>query len=555
MNRRSGMALLVVMVLTMLLALGAYQFSFQMESQYRQTRVFEEQAQARLAAQSGLEIAAAILEQPPVVRRQLGDLRNAPLLFQHRPISATSTDSLPAASTSAQLTSEWRFTIVAPGLVTGETGSDQVLLRFGLQNEHAKLHILTLLQWERLKPGQAREALLRLPNATSETVDAVLKEWGLNDSISAPGSMPTIEERMATQSGGNQPLEQARLRRAVASLWDGGDLNQNYRLDPIEIQIQSILETTNSSTPARGLPSDAATSDNVLPAIAGWQRFLTWYHGERNESSKGEPRIYLNETNLQNLHQSLLSIWPAEWANFVVAVRQYGPAEPLSVGNAQISSNGSQWTPDFSVPARYQIPSLLSLVNCRLSISPTSSGRQSDGTEAVTLISPFMLAPAGGTDYVSRLLDESTTLMEKTIVGRIDIEEAPAEVLAAIPGWNPSLSEVIKSDTGEAPADFTYEHPLARLANSGRVPLEQLIALEPYVAARSDTYSLQVIGYRDALTPMVRCTAVLDATGVRTTPLQLRTWQAWENGFTIEQLSAADQAATEDFRQLRTSSN
>jgi hypothetical protein len=553
MNRRSGMALLVVMVLTMLLALGAYQFSFQMESQYRQTRIFEEQAQARLAAFSGLEIAAAILEQPPVVRRQLGDLRNAPLLFQHQPVSTASPEATSPAS-SARLTSDWRFSIVAPGAISGQSGSDQVLLRFGLQNEHAKLHIPTLLQWERLKPGQAREALLRLPHATAETVDAVLRKWGFSGPASSPGNMPSIEERIATQSGGGQPMEQARLRNAVASLWDGGDLNQNYRLDPVEIRIQSILDTTGSSTPGTSLPSGNATSDNVLPAPAGWQRFLTWHHGERNESSKGEPRIYLNESNLQNLHQSLLAIWPAEWANFVIAVRQYGPVERLSVGSSQTSSNGSQWTPDFSVPARYQIPSLLSLVNCRLSISQTSSGRQSDGTETVSMISPFMLAPAGGTDYVSRLLDEATTMMEKTIVGRIDLEEASAEVLAAIPGWNPSLLETINASRVEDPIGETYEHPLARLGNSGRFPLEQLIALEPYIAARSDTYSVQVIGYRDAQTPMVRCTAVLDATGERATQVELRTWQAWESGFTIEQLSTSDQAATEAPRQLRTSS-
>ena len=62
MKQRSAMALLVVVVLTMLIALGAYRFSFYMESQYRLTRLHEEQVHARLAALSGLEMAASIAE-------------------------------------------------------------------------------------------------------------------------------------------------------------------------------------------------------------------------------------------------------------------------------------------------------------------------------------------------------------------------------------------------------------------------------------------------------------------------------------------------------------
>ena len=50
---RSGMALLIVLVLIMMAALGAYGFAFYMESQYRLNRIHEDQAHARLAALSG----------------------------------------------------------------------------------------------------------------------------------------------------------------------------------------------------------------------------------------------------------------------------------------------------------------------------------------------------------------------------------------------------------------------------------------------------------------------------------------------------------------------
>ena len=49
-NRRAGMALLVVIVLVMFVSLAAYRYSFEMENEYRLTRLQEEQTQARLCS-------------------------------------------------------------------------------------------------------------------------------------------------------------------------------------------------------------------------------------------------------------------------------------------------------------------------------------------------------------------------------------------------------------------------------------------------------------------------------------------------------------------------
>ncbi|MFM7973663.1 MAG: hypothetical protein ACKO8U_01240, partial [Pirellula sp.] len=53
-KRPKGMALLVVVVLVMFVSLAAYRYSFEMENEYRLTRLQEEQVQARLCAQSGI---------------------------------------------------------------------------------------------------------------------------------------------------------------------------------------------------------------------------------------------------------------------------------------------------------------------------------------------------------------------------------------------------------------------------------------------------------------------------------------------------------------------
>lgn len=54
-----------------------------MESQYRLTRLHEEQVQAKTAALSGLEMAAFIAELPQVERENLGGVIDNPTILQH----------------------------------------------------------------------------------------------------------------------------------------------------------------------------------------------------------------------------------------------------------------------------------------------------------------------------------------------------------------------------------------------------------------------------------------------------------------------------------------
>ena len=79
---RSGMALLIVLALIVMVALSAYGFTLLMQSQYRLSRVHEDQVQAKLAALSGVDLVAALLKLPPASRGELGDVTNNPELFQ-----------------------------------------------------------------------------------------------------------------------------------------------------------------------------------------------------------------------------------------------------------------------------------------------------------------------------------------------------------------------------------------------------------------------------------------------------------------------------------------
>ena len=580
---RQAMALLVVMVLTMLIALGAYRYSFTMQAQYRVTRIHEEQVQARLAALSGLELAANILEGSLAERDALGGVDSNPTLFQNVTVGGAQ----PQASTSTQQADlhVWHVSLVAPqtsaieadngpstmSASVGDGDSSQSLsaIRFGLENESAKIHVPTLLKWERQYPGHARAALMRLPQAEAGPVDDWLRQQGVSSTGGMSGEsqlMDRLQDR-----GSSSDLQSARDWFRLQ--WLGGDLNQNYQLDPLELALVESLRVEDSGGGKSGVNASSSTSpDNGTPVA--WQSYLTWHSGERNECIAGQPRVYLNQDNLQELHRELLALWPAELANFVIAMRQYGPGQPLaSVGSsstagsstagsstAALSSSSSAqvsgaWSPDFGRPASYRLSSVLDLLNVQVSVpvdgadtagaatATTSNGTSSGGSGTVKnrwLNSPFSSESTGSSNYNERLLDEATVELATSRVGRIDIRYASLQVLASVPGIDAQLAEQIvqqrHSSLSTAAASNTT---IVWLLTAGLVDLERLKKLESYLTCRNDVYRTQSVGYRDALTPVYRCTAVIDG---RQRPAQIidhQIWHTWDRGFPVERFAPA----------------
>ncbi len=586
------MALLVVVVLVMLIALGAYRFSFYMESQYRLTRLHEEQVHARLAAISGLELAAAIVEMPPAQRISIGGLLDNAAVFRDIAVDASV-----AATESNRDPNAWRFCLVSPRAADEPTnsplsasqivGAPSLSFRFGLENESAKLHIPTLIAWDRLMPGHARTTLLGLPGVSEAMVDAWLRELGVSVRVDKGG----LQDQHAS-------LEDLR------HTWFGGDLNQNYQLDPFEIRFASQHQSLNQAA-----SQQSSSSPNSAGGFKPLQRYVTWVSGHRNATRNGHSRIFLNETDLQSLHRKLSLVWSPEWANFVIAMRQFGPsngfaiapglASPKSVdstslGNtipkAQAPSNPAptisppivfippippippipstpstpstptqtnaaavaissaelvqDWTPDFRKAAVFTFRSPLDLVGAVVDLpslspsSPSSSRAIQPSTVKRTLRNPFSSDLSEVRNYLGRLLDDVTVDMSPVSEGRIDASEAPAEVLAGVPGLDLSLAQrMVQQRSGSTNAMTTTQEldTIAWLLDL--VDLAKLKELEPYLTCRSDVYSVQAVGYRDSQSAVYRTTATIDA---RESPSQLRNqkvWHPWDRGFPIEQLA------------------
>lgn len=624
-NRR-GMALLVVVVLVMLISLAAYRYSFEMENEYRVTRLQEEQVQARLAALSGVEFAAAFLEQPLAIRNTLLNGTNPEKIFS-RSIEEEAT----RLNSQTDDESSWQFAILGrkqsfgsndTASVSGDGPNDLSQgsiknWKWGFESEGGKLHIPTLLKWNQLRPGIARTILLQLPDADEESVDAWLAQFGVRTVAAVAQDILA----QASSSGLQSPTQRKQRTEAADRLrlrWFGGDLDQNYQIDPWEDALlgKLLVDPTGSlnanpmlrdlsklnSTPAN---NSNATGENLTDATSeqsgnAWKGYLSWVQGERNEKPDGKPKIALNQPDLRKLHQELSQALSVGQANFIVAMRQYGPGignrartgsnapnsnrsalapnsrlpidgsgRPRSqsgqspstrASSSKASVTAEQWTPNWQDPPRYQLTSVLEVIDVNLDASPIGGAARSASTSQ-SANSPSSSAGGSGTQgnaasqgnsitspwasgtpefrsSIRKLLDETTLQPQPIIEGRIDFTTAPAIVLAAVPGIDPALAQKIIQTRQEAALRGPEEsiESIAWLMEKGLVDARKLVELEPFLTTRSDVFSLQSVGFRDEKSPVFRCTVVIDARQIPAQVRDVQVWHPWDRGFSAESL-------------------
>jgi len=160
---RPGSVLLIVLVVVALLSLGAYTFSEFMIVEAEATSAYGREVQARAAADSGLVMAASLLEKRYAENPQ--SVYSNPQSFE---------GVLVRDSTSSRGRS--RFSVVS----TAEQDTSGRTVRFGLFDESSKLNLNTLSAWVAAKTitaAQAETMLTNLsPDLTVEIADAIL-DW------------------------------------------------------------------------------------------------------------------------------------------------------------------------------------------------------------------------------------------------------------------------------------------------------------------------------------------------------------------------------------------
>jgi len=546
-SQRDGSVLLVVLVVIVVLSLGIYTFAELSYSETQAARMFGRDAQTRAWADSGIEIAMAVLDRR--VNLDDDDFYNRPDLFANVLLSE-----------SSAARGRGRVSLVA----AAENDPQSSGIRFGIGNESGKLNLNVLVKWG-LEDVAARQVLLALPEMTLETADAIL-DWIDSDFKRRPDGAESLYYLGLPQSywAANKPIksleELLMVRGVTPQLLYGEDRNRNGLLDPGEDNGDGILQL-------------------------GWSAYLTIYSKESNRQLDGEERINLNEEVLATLYDQLEDEYDEQTARFVTAFRMTGPksespsgSQPgASPGQAAPGADGAvtkvetattpttstddsddpDETPaakrnremrkqlntkpenakrggmDLTGGAKVKIKSIYELLD-------VSSEATIDG-KSTTLESPWKTDGRDIRRTLPMLLERVSTTPADVIVGRININHARHEVLVGLPGMSESLAGAIMRSSlayaGGSTGRDEDRQTTAWLLLERRATLEQMRLLDKYLTARGDVYRAQSIGYFDEGGPTTRLEAVIDATQVPPKLLLYRDFTALGKGYTDSQLS------------------
>jgi type II secretory pathway component PulK len=478
-QRRRGFLLIMVLVVIAALALGAYTFTDLMHTENAAAVLGAEQTQARMLADSGVETVRTFLFKDQATRRDEGGVYSNPERFQAVPVIAN--------EETGQL---GQFTLLAPEL---DQEGYLAGVRHGLQNESARLNLNALLLADTQEEGAARELLLMLPGMTPETADAIL-DWidEDEDQVRTYGAEAEYYSGLAPpyapRNGPLVTVEELLLVRGVTpELLFGLDTNRNGQADLEEANNPMAPEVDNSTGSMNG----------------GWASYLTLYSEEKNVDSLGEPRVYVNNDDMTQLHAELSAVFPATWADFIVAYRQYGPA-----GEGATGSSASSFDIDLNRQGRIPLVQMLDLVGARVRVPAASQDE-----EPILLESPFPSGIGAMAVYLPNLMDHATVNPSPTIPGRVNINQAPRPVLVAIPGITEEIADQIISQRDPDPdiENVNRQHETWILTEA-IVTLEEMKSLLPFVTAGGDVYRTQIVGYFNNLNAFSRVEVVFDAT-------------------------------------------
>jgi type II secretory pathway component PulK len=319
-SKRSGMILVVVLIVVFMLSLSGLSFVVLMSIENKAVHLRGKELQAQCLLGSGEAAVMAYIQQS----RDGTTPGNSAT-------AATGIKSNQELFCGVMVTGDertgrgGRFSVLSPRIEDGQIAG----VRFGIENESARLNLGVLPDWERRRPGSAHDALMSLPGMAEPIADAIL-DW-----IDADDQPRRFGAESEYYRGINVPylprgaapgcLEELLLVKGVSrNLLLGADVNCNYTIEPQEKRLAD----------ADGRPRHARP----------WASLLTVYSAERNLKPDGSPQIDINQKDLRKLSEELEETFEPSWARFIVLYRQFGPRDK-NQGNETTGSNYQQpWT-------------------------------------------------------------------------------------------------------------------------------------------------------------------------------------------------------------------
>jgi hypothetical protein len=562
---RHGTVLLVVLVLVFLLPLAAYTFADLMFAEVEATKFYQQEAESKAAAESGLEYVAAVLAD----RTETTEIQlyNSLDLFRDKALI-----NLEDAFTTPM------FSCVAADIHEKTTSK----LRFGLNNESGKLNLNALTKLEKdnyLTEEQTRNFLMFLPNMNEGLADSIL-DWIDSDSTVRPvGAEEESYTEILPKNAALESLDELlNIPTITPQMLYGEDTNRNGILDD------------NENDGALTLPADNA--DGVLDQ--GWSQYLTLVAKEKNLRADDTARINLNDSSLTTLYDALELEFGAEFADIVVAYRINGPIEEPgsgptkpTTGDATADSNieqlanalagglkgtsgtqsgsgnsgnnqGGNSTTGGTTPgnssssggSKNNTQGNSTGNNNSSSGSGGSSGSSSGGSTTTrggmdlskggpntiksvfdlidaqveievegvdtTIISPLTNNSGILNQYLPMFDELTSTGKEEEVIGKVHVLQAQDQVLLGIPGMTQTIIDSIHTKglqlaNGENTATADIDNTIGWLLADGYVDTFTMQQIAPYLTARGDVFTVQVLGYTIETGPATRLEAMIDA--------------------------------------------
>jgi len=290
----------------------------------------------------------------------------------------------------------------------------------------------------------AKEQFLGLEYMTEEIADAIIDWRDKDDTPSTAGAEAGYYENLPfgymTRNGPFRTVRELLLVKDVTEeFFYGEDTNFNGQLD--------YNERDGDSSP----PVDDEDSELDM----GWIAYLTCYSYDNNKDTSGNKRIDINKANENQLVRSL-----------------------------NIKSSQAEWIVDERPKNGYKsIGDLIS--NKSPKTAPRSSKGGSDEPEPLDL------------QTFSQIADKITINSDEKIPGRVNINTASKEVLAALLGGGDSAEQIAEEIVAYRESLMYGMESITELMQLGSISIDTFKNIANFITTRSDVFTIHCVATAD----------------------------------------------------------
>ena len=543
-GQRRGVVLFVVTVVIALASLAAYGFLASMQGESKASRVVGDQIQVAHIGASGEEFVAVWLQASRAERSSLAMIYGDTLFSQPIAEPTTSLDATVAghfhivvpieATSHSAIPRPFHETANSNGGsmdATGFGGDAARPFQFGVIDESSKIHLMTLLTWDSIWPGSARNALMQLPGMDATTADSILdwidrdnepREFGAETEYYA-GRIPPSAPRNGIPGSLDELLQVRGVSRALLLGVNSTSPSLSFESDAAPTSVPIPMSSLDADAPMNRSNSRSRESTLTGTSISSrpWSDFLTVYSAERNLTFHGSPRVNLNNRDLAELHGNLIREFPRDLADFVIFYRQLGPANSVETDNAlkDKSTNvlASSTPIDLTLPAKFNFKSVGELIDAVVVLpvekKKNRSSAQGDDEDSRPrrLASPLSVASGPNPEF-STWLDKLTVHTNKVIPGRINILAADPIVISALPVSDPTIATQIIAARSTLTQDASVVPGTDWLLTQQVLDRESFVQLSQFLTTGGDVARFQIVATHSQCELVNRFEVILDGT-------------------------------------------